>query len=189
MMTQQVSSESWPENLFLLYPENRDFIEGKSRKIVGGNLIWWLTSGCFLAVVTLLPMFIFAEATKAGISEGAATGWDLDTTLKVLAVFGVPMLVAAPFAIRVRSQNRLLAETGKLIRGAVVNSRPGWVSSKNSMTVVYAFISPQGQELSGQDTIMDFSTMSSGSAPSFAWPAGGTPVAVLYANDKLFRIM
>jgi hypothetical protein len=164
-----------PEDLFLLYPANRNYIEGTSRRIVGSNPIWRLIS--VLSVLFIVGLFI--QGPLAG-------GLDLDTTLKVIAIAALPMLIALPFEIRIQLRNQRLAQTGQLIYGTVVSSKPSWLTSKYGMELEYTFTTPDGRQCTGKEIAIDIPF--SLTHPSFAWPAVGTPVAVLYA-DKTFRVL
>jgi hypothetical protein len=188
-MAQKISPKDWPEDLFLLYPANRDFLEGKSRRIIGHNPVWRVVSGFSLVFMTCLYLQgpVLSDV-KSGLT-GTPNPWDLGTILATFGIAAIPMLIALRSEIKTRSRNRRLVQIGRLIRGKVVSSKPSSLTSKYGMDLRYEFITPDGRQCTGKDTLIAFEALLSFSDPNFTRPATGTPVLVLYADDKTFRVL
>lgn len=111
---------------------------------------------------------------------------DTDTHAQGLMAVGVVLLVASPllwcWMIWLRMRNRRLTRDGQVIEGRILGAkmkrayRAGYY-----MDISYQFFSPQGKELKGTATSMRPEHYDSLSE--------GTPVAVLWVNDKLYRLL
>jgi hypothetical protein len=102
----------------------------------------------------------------------------------VLAI-AVPICLGIALLIFMNNQtNQKLANEGQLLRGQVV-SAVGRRGSKNTynVTLKYDFTTPNGKQITKQQ-VQNRPDLRNGPLPS-----PGTPVAVLYVNDKLQRLM
>src|SRR5258708_18221579 len=116
------------------------------------------------------------------------TGSDKDDTdrnsgiLALVIVLPICLIISGLILLNDRKNRRL--SKGQLLPGTVVGA-PGRSGSRGSylVTIDYRFTSPYGQETTrGQ----------AGNRPDLrktALPAAGTPVTVLYVDDKLQRLM
>jgi len=250
-MVQQTVPETWPEDLFLLHAGNRRFLEGSSRRIIGGSsLSQFVVGGLLIALLGSVVSPPGQELGKAlllavaghkergtivqcsptiitynfpvwtGPNEGyeytveqhingntcdrLKVGWDVtvsywpedptvvrlvgssadnsDRDISILLALLVVLLLIAllPLQLRTIRQNRYLVRNGNLVQGSVVDSKSNWLSSKRSIEVSYTFTLSDGRNYSGTNIAY---------GSGYTFPPHGTPVAVLYANDKRFRML
>ncbi len=92
-------------------------------------------------------------------------------------------LVGLYYFLRQRSRNRRLQQDGQLVIGKIVEAKAVRVKAGNQLTIQYTFMSPEGGELGRKESLVrnDLRNM--------PLPSIGTPVAVVYVNDKLYRLL
>lgn len=105
----------------------------------------------------------------------------------VLAVVGGIFLACALFCLfgylRQRSRNGRLIRDGQMVVGKIVEAKAAKVKSGNQLTIRYTFMSPEGGELGRKEILVRNDLRD---APL---PQPGTPVAIVYVNDKLYRVL
>jgi hypothetical protein len=258
-MEWQIAENAWPEDLFLLYPENREFLAGKSHHLSGNmplvrligafaiTLIFGLLVGDPKGVVGAVLMSLDSQQVQGTIqqcyrvgsypyvtfgfevatgqykgtsytveenrecsdssvgSSVAVTYWPPDPSFArltgsfhtnfssvCLGTIILALLVVAPFEIWTERRKRYLARYGRLMPGKIVRSGPSWLSSERSMSVTYSFHSPNGRELTGEQSVLfsaHFGSSRKAQKNERTFPAAGRPVAVLYGDDSSFRML
>jgi uncharacterized protein DUF3592 len=104
----------------------------------------------------------------------------------ILVIVGVAFLVGAAFMIfafvRQYRRDRTLERDGQIITGSVVKSSINGVGNKRQVHVQYTFNSPLGVELKGKQSERRRDVQLADVPP-------GTKVAVVYHDDKTFRLL
>jgi hypothetical protein len=85
--------------------------------------------------------------------------------------------------IRQQRRNRRLIEEGQIVTGKISEITGQSVKGGYQVTVRYDFLSPYGNELSRKESLVR------NDLRKVPLPAVGTPIAVVYVDDKLFRIL
>jgi hypothetical protein len=176
-------------NLFLLNPDNRAFLEGKSSwmKLPRG-VSWTGTLSPFQLIVLLIviPMAMIYYYDK-----------DFDADIPLIPLTLLLTCIAAMILARAQYRIYYLSKHGQVLQGTFVQydiseeqkkvNHQGvdvmeygqyWVSKLH-----YQFVNPSGQ------TIEATKRMSSGSVPTWTRADWGKPVAVLYVNDKRYDML
>lgn len=92
-------------------------------------------------------------------------------------------LAALYFLLRQRSRNQRLENEGQFITGKITKVSSARVKAGYQITVTYSILSPDGVELSRKESLVR------NDLNKALLPQEGTPVAVVYVNDKLYRML
>lgn len=92
-------------------------------------------------------------------------------------------LVASSFSLRTRARNRRLEHEGQFIAGKITETNGMSMKSGYQVTLTYTFISPEGSSLTRKESAIRNDLRKK------ALPAIGTPVAVVYADEKVYRVL
>ncbi len=114
------------------------------------------------------------------MADNSDDGTPLAVVGSVLAGAGLLILYAT---LRERSRNKRLENEGQLIVGKVVEAKGGRVKGGFQVTVKYSLLSPDGADLSRRESMIR------NDLNKDTLPKEGTPVAVIYVHNKLFRIL
>jgi hypothetical protein len=103
------------------------------------------------------------------------------------------LLIATPFLavvlmllyiiVRQWRRNQRLVQEGQLIVGKIVEIRGSHVKGGYQVSITYNFRSPEGREMSRKESLLR-NDLRTGLLPK-----AGTQLAVVYVNDRLFRIL
>ena len=136
-----------------------------------------------LAIGASMPISFLPDDPNTARLAGQYTEHIENTMIPVAIILFVLLLVCVVMARRSQQRTRRLTQTGQFIVGEVVQCTGSKVKSSYSINLKYAFRSPTGQILIRKESTyrndLDSATL----------PQEGTPVAVLYADDKTFRVM
>lgn len=131
------------------------------------------------------PIDILYSRMSPEISNiaGYPSGSDLFRNLFLLGftvLLNMGAYAAVSGKIQTARQDRRLAREGQFIQGQVVTCKVEPSDAGSFMTLQYAFQSPQGTPITGEETREDSRD---------ELPAPGTPVTVIFADDQCYRAL
>jgi hypothetical protein len=165
-------------DVFFLKPENQRYVSGGSRRPKSPMTV----SGCLI-----LLAFVLISLWMLGALVRDASTWVDTGTLLVTIGMNAAAFIATLIMIRKWQRYKRLAREGRLIRGAVVKTEAVEGDAEDGygykVTLHYVFRSPTGHELQGRGSHKRNDLMGKPLPPS------GTPILVLYVNDKLHEVL
>lgn len=169
------------ESLFVVDDLNIPFVQGEAER-PPDHLIGVVALVVAFFVMPMIGLNLVVIAAW-GNSDGVFSASLALITSVTLAVDGIILAAAAWFTRRFRLQRR-----GQLIRGNLqqldTQVRPGPQGSVFVVTVQYTFTSPRtGREIQG------VIAQNRNDLIETRLPEPGAPVAVLYRNDRNYRVM
>ena len=138
-----------------------------------------LTTGTHVTI-----RYLQDDPTQARLSGPNAD--EQSTSLYFFMVFGTwaVAIIVTYFLVTHMLRNRQMAADGQLVEGVVVGASLARAKSSYVLKMKYTFTSP----ISGQNMTRRESTNRS-DLKGTSGPAPGTPIKVLYLNDKTFRVL
>lgn len=132
------------------------------------------------------PVTIVFLPSNPGVSELGGEFADDTEYRNALLILGsltlVALLAAAGFLFR-DVRNRRLSSQGQILNGTLLSAAGQYYRRTLNVTFRYEFRSPLGTTITGSRTVKRNDLKK---APV---PVSGTPIKVLYVNDKLHRIL
>jgi hypothetical protein len=169
---------------FLLNPRNRDFVQGEARYIANLRINWSLDGllgsvANTLAIPGIILLIIF--------SLPSMHLFDIQTYV-IFFVCSV-CLAAAVWGLRLRNFVRL-SRDGRVIPGAVMKATARHSKDGDyTVTVWYSFVSPVGNKVVGKNSMLRSDVRAEPHRGFRTLPEPGTSVAVIYVDDKHFRML
>jgi len=175
-----------PDEVFLLHPGHASFLTEGARRLQDGIRLDQLLQLWVIVALTFLPsglivyaVYYFIFYRLLGFTAGP--GMALFLALAVMALGGLWGALG-----RRRQEKKL--ETGGIelpgtITGCEIARSLSLTGFKPVLRVMYTFVSPRGSQVYGTQLVSLRQLSPENSPPP------GTPIAVLYYDDKLNRIL
>jgi hypothetical protein len=172
-------------------------------KTTGRSTTYYLTYSYDVDVNGQTTAFSNEETVSASLYDSTAIGahvsirylpddpatsrlLDEDSNNTFLIVIGVAFIIGGLFLIfsfaRQYRRDRILERDGQIISGSITKSSISGVGNKRQLHIQYQFLSPLGTELEGKQSERRRDVQIESIPP-------GTKVAVVYHDDKTFRLL
>ena len=168
------------DEVFFLSEKNRAFAVGETSELGFGRLVNALMS---LFVLIGLPIGLFLALITTLIFGNSLLG--------NLVQYGVIMVgLIIWMGISGSRRRKQLVRDGQVLRGALTGIEPRWVFSGSGYSrgarANFTFTTPDGNDLAG---VVIVSKSTNHLYDGREIPPPGTPVAVIYVNDKLYSLL
>ncbi|NWJ95068.1 MAG: hypothetical protein HXX20_04730 [Chloroflexi bacterium] len=180
--TDNTNSSAIPYNLFVLNPRCRPFLTGDRRDRQGW--IWALVIALFFGFMGFIMVTIPFRSSRYRLSLFPSI---------VVIFLGLFLIIVGLAFLYVVARRHYLEKTGQILQGELVsikgersNISTGSHSNRKRKHIVsasYRFRSPSGRTLEGNNSA------ARDDLKHHTLPTAGTPVAVLYINDKYFGLL
>ncbi len=127
--------------------------------------------------------FLPGNPSVAELAGEFADDTDYRNSLLILGALTLGAMLIATYFLFVDGRNRRLSSQGQILNGTLLSAAGQYYRRTLNVTFKYEFRSPLGTPLTGARTVKRNDLKK---APV---PASGTPIKVLYVNDKLHRIL
>jgi len=128
--------------------------------------------------------YLKEDPSQARLAGPDRDDGDTPFTLVIIIGFWIVAVIYLLLLVNNMLRNRQLTTTGRLIRGVIVGSSLNRTKNGRALTVRYEFQSPQsGKLLHRKENAMRTDLRHKGP------PAPGTPVVVIYADDRTYRML
>jgi hypothetical protein len=169
--------------LFLFNLAHDAYVEGKSSEFpTATTLSRAIRQYVFLMLLIALPMILFISLLTS------FAGHRIIVLMPILLL--VSLLVCAWFVIAGYWRDRKLLRSGKIVFGEVLRQDiiPAYanIGTSTITRIIYRFHTPENERKIGK---IDFAHVMLRMPDGRKYPAAGTPIAVLYANDKNYKLL
>ncbi|MEO8613159.1 MAG: hypothetical protein ABI690_35030 [Chloroflexota bacterium] len=161
-------------SIFILNPKNRDF---KTTRILFDDRLppLLLMAICWIFVSGFMILMAISDPANSRLRQGFYVG-----PLPLLG--GILMLI---LYFQKKREIRLLSQNGNVVLGRIAKSRIGNGKMAGFFTHIEYYVTlPSGKVITGKQ----YQSRSDIKADADL-PPPGTPIAVIYANDKVYRIL
>lgn len=169
--------------LYLFNPAHRDFVDGDVDKFptaITGKFA--IRQFVYLFLLIALPMVIFITAMVALV------GYRVEFLL--LVELFTALMTCTYFVLGAFLKDRVLYNEGNIIYGKVIRQEqmPGYskIATSTVTRIFYHFINPEQERVIAS---IDLNYMRHSLPDGRKYPVEGTPVAILYANDKNHKLL
>jgi hypothetical protein len=167
-----------PNNLFLLNPKHEANLHGQVIRFHDGQFLE-------LLIVIIVVGAFFGALLVGMIARFAEKPFDPTSITSVIAMAFIAFILVLMLGIGIRHlrRNRKLERDGHLLVGQIVKAEGKPQRSGYRVEIQYRFTSTDGNALEGRDE------RSRNDLDDQSLPAVDTPVAVLYVNPALYRVL
>jgi hypothetical protein len=168
--------------LFLFNLAHDAYVEGKSTELpTATTLNRAIRQYVFLMLLIALPMVIAISLLTS------FAGHRIVVLMPILLV--VSLIVCAGYVMSSYWRDRNLLRSGKILFGEVLRQDivPAYTIGTSTLTrIIYRFQTPNNERIIGK---IDLAHVILRMPDGRKYPTAGTPIAVLYANDKNYKLL
>ena len=174
--------EKQAHRLFLFNLNNEAYVNGESSEIpTVVSLNRAIRQYVFLVLLIALPMVLCI------VLGTSLAGHRIVVLFPLLLI--VSLLVCAYFVFSSYWRDKRLLQSGRIIFGEVIRQDiiPTYAIGTSTITrIIYRFHSPENERKIGK---IDLAHVILRMPDGRKYPVAGTPIAVLYANDKNYKLL